>query len=198
MTYEMYRYIFLGALIACGVFFIIAVILFFTLNIPKVISDLTGRTARKAIENIRMQNEQSGDKSYQSSAVNLERGKLTDKISQSGRLVPRGATPFGTGMITQKISTAELEQPAGETEVLTPAAETTLLSPAGETEVLAAPMAGETEVLSPAFESAAGETAVLSSAAEPAAAQPETPVFTAQPFTVEYEITFVHSGEVIA
>lgn len=62
MSYEMYRYIFLGALIACGIFFVIAVILFFTLNIPKVISDLTGRTARKAIENIRMQNEQSGDR----------------------------------------------------------------------------------------------------------------------------------------
>ena len=71
MTYEMYRYIFLGGLIACGVFFVIAVLLFFTLRIPKVISDLTGRTARKAIENIRIQNEQSGDKAYQTTAVNL-------------------------------------------------------------------------------------------------------------------------------
>lgn len=164
MSYEMYRYIFLGALIACGIFFVVAVILFFTLNIPKVISDLTGRTARKAIENIRMQNEQSGDKTYQSSAVNLERGKLTDKISQSGRLMPRDATPFGTGVITEKISTMELEQPAGETDVLTPVA--------GETDVLA-PAAGETEVLAPT----------------------EQPV---QAFTVEYEITFIHTSEVIA
>lgn len=164
MSYEMYRYIFLGALIACGIFFVIAVILFFTLKIPKVISDLTGRTARKAIENIRMQNEQSGDKTYQSSAVNLERGKLTDKISQSGRLMPRDATPFGTGVITEKISTMELEQPAGETDVLAPAA--------GETDVLA-PAAGETEVLAPV----------------------EQPV---QAFTVEYEITFIHTSEVIA
>ena len=164
MSYEMYRYIFLGALIACGIFFVIAVILFFTLKIPKVISDLTGRTARKAIENIRMQNEQSGDKTYQSSAVNLERGKLTDKISQSGRLMPRDATPVGTGVITEKISTMELEQPAGETDVLAPAA--------GETDVLA-PAAGETEVLAPV----------------------EQPV---QAFTVEYEITFIHTSEVIA
>ena len=117
MTYETYRYIFLGALIACGIFFVIAVVLFFTLKIPKVISDLTGRTARKAIENIRMQNEQSGNKTYQSSPVNLERGKLTDKISQSGRLLQREATPFGTGVITEKISTMELE-PVGETELL--------------------------------------------------------------------------------
>lgn len=174
MSYEMYRYIFLGALIACGVFFVIAVILFFTLKIPKVISDLTGRTARKAIENIRMQNEQSGDKTYQSSVVNLERGKITDKISQSGRLMPRDATPFGTGVITEKISTMELEQPAGETEVLDQLV--------GETDVLA-PVAGETDVLAPA----AGETELL--------APTEQPV---QVFTIEYEITFIHTSEVIA
>lgn len=173
MSYEMYSYIFLGALIACGIFFVIAVILFFTLNIPKVISDLTGRTARKAIENIRMQNEQSGDKTYQSSAVNLERGKLTDKISRSGRLMPRDATPFGTGVITEKISTMELEQPVGETDVLDQSV--------GETDVLA-PMVGETDVLTPVF----GETEVL--------APVEQPV---QAFTVEYEITFIHTSEVI-
>lgn len=174
MSYEMYRYIFFGALIACGVFFVIAVILFFTLKIPKVISDLTGRTARKAIESIRMQNEQSGDKTYQSSAVNLERGKLTDKISQSGRLMPRDATPFGTGVITEKISTMELEQPAGETDVLD--------QPVGETDVLA-PVAGETEVLA----AVVGETEVLTPMEAPA-----------QAFTVEYEITFIHTTEVIA
>lgn len=174
MSYEMYRYIFLGGLIACGVFFVIATILFFVFKIPKVISDLTGRTARKAIENIRMHNELTGDKTYQSSAVNLERGKLTDKISQSGRLMPRDATPFGTGVITEKISTMEFEQPAGETDVLAqPAGETDVLTPAaGETDVLA-PVAGETEVLAPA----------------------EQPV---QAFTVEYEITFIHTSEVIA
>ncbi len=172
MTYEVYRYIFLGALIACGIFFLLAVVLFFTLKIPKVISDLTGRTARKAIENIRMQNEQSGDKSYQSSAVNLERGKLTDKISNSGRIVPRESTPFGTGVITEKISTAKLDA-AEETTVLSATEETTVLSaPAGETDVLA-PTFGETEVLAPA----------------------EQPV---QTFTIEYEITFVHTSEVIA
>ena len=171
MSYEMYRYIFLGALAGCGLFFIVSVILFFALNIPKVISDLSGRTARKAIERIRMQNEQSGDKTYQSSAVNLERGKLTDKISKSGRLVPREATPFGTGVITEKISTMKLA-PAGETDVLEVSEETSVLTaPAGETDVLTS-VAGETEVL----------TAV------------QQPV---QAFCVEYEITFIHTNEVI-
>lgn len=166
MTYEMYRYIFLGALIACGVFFVISIVLFFTLRIPKVISDLSGRTARKAIESIRLQNEQSGDKTYQSSAVNLQRGKLTDKISQSGRLVPRDATPFGTGVITEKISTQNLsvEEPAGETSVLTVSDETSVL------------------------DSGIGETAVLD------ASELQAP----QEFTIEFEITFIHTDEVIA
>ena len=42
MTYEMYRYVFLGAAVACGIFFAISAVLFFVLRIPKVISDLTG------------------------------------------------------------------------------------------------------------------------------------------------------------
>ena len=187
MSYEIYRYIFLGALIACGVFLAITVTLFFTLKIPKVISDLSGRTARKAIENIRQQNELSGEKTYQSSAVNKERGKLTDKISKSGRLVPREATPFGTGVITEKISTQKLDT-AGETDVLYTADETSVLSaPADETTVLSAP-ADETTVLS----APAGETAVLSATQQPPAEQ------TGGAFTVEYEITFIHTNEVIA
>lgn len=172
MTYEMYRYIFLGALIACGIFFAVAVVLFFTLRIPQVISDLTGRSARKGIEMIRRQNEKSGDKTYQSSAVNLQRGKLTDKISQSGRLLPRAATPFGTGAITERIPTQQLE-PIGETAALDTVGETTALpSDVGETDVLSR-MAGETEVLTPA----------------------ERPI---PIFAVEYEITFIHTNEVIA
>ena len=187
MTYEIYRYIFIGGLIACGLFFVLAVILFFTLRIPEVVNHLTGRTQRKAIERIRTQNEQSGDKSYRSSAVNLERGKVTDKISKSGRLIPKDPTPFGTGAITQKISTAELVAGA-ETDVLTVSEETSVLSaPASETTVLGNASAGETAVLGNA---SAGETAVLA----PSGQTMET---TSQVFTVEFEITYIHTSEVI-
>ena len=165
MTYEMYRYIFLGGLIACVIFFAIAVILFFVFRIPKIVSDLSGRTARKAIENIRLQNEQSGDKTYKSSAVNMERGKLTDKISQSGRLISRNPTPFGTGVITEKLSTGHLatEAPAGETTLIAVTDETALLdSDIGMTVALGTPETGAS-----------------------------------QKFTVEFEITYIHTNEVI-
>ena len=53
MTYEIYRYIFIGAAILCGIMAIVSIALFFLLKIPRVIGDLTGSTARKAIEKIK-------------------------------------------------------------------------------------------------------------------------------------------------
>lgn len=59
MTYEVYRYISTGTMIAAIVFFIISLILFFAFRIPKVIGELSGRTARKAIQSLRQKTEQS-------------------------------------------------------------------------------------------------------------------------------------------
>ncbi len=87
-----------------------------------MIGDVTGSTARKAVKNIRDHNISSGDKAYQSSPVNLARGKVTDKISQSGQLI-RKAEPVGTIFHTTKISTQEIVA-ENETTVLD---ETTVL-----------------------------------------------------------------------
>lgn len=175
MTYEMYRYLSLGAAIACGVMVVVSVILFFTLQIPKVIGDLTGRTARKAIEDIRKQNEQSGDKVYRSSSVNLRRGKLTDKISPSGRIEARHTTPFGTGVITEKISTQQL--PVAEDS-----SDTAILDEGNETTVLTqVPDAVPVPVI-------CTETTVLRQWEEE----------NDHSFVIEYEITFIHTTEVIS
>lgn len=134
MTYEEYRYVFIGAAILCIVMLIVSVILFIVLRIPKVIGDLSGATARKAINYIREQNEKTGEKAYKSSAVNIERGRLTDKISQSGRLIKRGNSS-GLGMLTEKISTQPLSD---ETTVLDNGIsdETTVLSVRGREEMI--------------------------------------------------------------
>lgn len=176
MTYEMYRYVFLGGAALAGIMLIVSVILFFAFRIPRVISDLSGRTARRAIEDIRRQNEQSGDKTYKSSPVNMQRGKLTDKISRSGRLIKREETPFGTGVVTEKISTQEL--PPQETSLLAPESETTVLDQGNDTTVLNQAAYGETSVLQPEVMAAAQDAE--------------------QPFVIEYEITFIHTNEVIA
>ena len=59
--------------IAAGVCLALTVILWFAFRIPNVIGDLSGRNARKSIERMRKSNENTGRKSYRSSAVNAAR-----------------------------------------------------------------------------------------------------------------------------
>lgn len=56
MSYDMYRYIFIGGLALSAVMLITTVILFFLLNIKAAVGDITGSSKRKAIENIRNKN----------------------------------------------------------------------------------------------------------------------------------------------
>lgn len=170
MSYEIYRYIFYGGAILAAVMLAVTVLLFFVYKIPTVIGDLTGANARKAIENIRNQNENSGDKLYKTSQVNRERGKLTDKISPSGSLIRDPSGILGGGaMATEKISTQELPQ----------VDETTVLE-SNETTVL---VTNETTVLD---NTGVGETTLLDAVDAPVT------------FQIEYEITFIHTNEVIA
>ena len=103
------------AFIVAVVFLLIAVFLFFKFQIITIISDLTGRTARRSIAQIRENNIRSGEKPYRSSAVNISRGKLTEPI------------PEEVGTTTEKLTgaSAPLEN-----------AGTTLLREDGTTELL--------------------------------------------------------------
>lgn len=68
------------AFIVAGVCFVIAIVLFFVFGIPSVIGDLSGRTAKKSIKRMRLNNENSGNKSFRPSETNASRGKLTTTI----------------------------------------------------------------------------------------------------------------------
>ncbi len=182
MTYEIYRYISLGGAILAGIMLVVSIVVFFLLKIPGVIGDLTGITARKAIENIRNQNESSGDKESMTSLVNRERGRLTDKISASGRLI-RYATHSLRGDIgTAKIGTQRLNN-QGTSEATT---------------VLSGELGGssETTVLSGELGNTS-ETTVLDSNEFVS----ETTVLDIQDyseaFVIEREITYIHTDEVI-
>ena len=125
MSYDTYRLIFIGAAIACGVMFLVSVTLFFVFKIPNIIGNLTGRNAKKAIEDIKRQNE-----SY----------AYSDKANALN----------GKKKITEKISTARLDN-IGETTVLgyNGEDETTVLGNSGtdETTVLGNNGTDETTVL---------------------------------------------------
>jgi Sec-independent protein translocase protein TatA len=66
--------------VAATIFLIVAVIFWFVFKIPTVIGDLSGRNARKSIEQMRRSNEQSGAKSYKTGKKNEGRGKLTSTM----------------------------------------------------------------------------------------------------------------------
>lgn len=190
MTYEVYRYIFIGGAILAAILFIISVILFIVLKIPSVIGDLSGATARKAIEDIRNQNENTGEKVYKSSLVNRERGKLTDKISPSGNLIKNPSGGIWGAMTTEKISTQKLSEDAANETTVLGSNETTVLGGGNETTVLGG---NETTVLN------GGETTLLDSMP----AMNETSLLSPSMisggiFEIEYEITFIHTTEVIA
>lgn len=196
MTYEIYRYIFIGAAILCGIMFVVSVLLFILLKVPKLISDLSGRTAKKAIKSIREQNAASGNKAYKASAVNEARGKVTDKITPSGK-VHKSGTTMGFGVNTAKIATQQLMQDgqSNETTVLDAGETSVLEAPVAETSVLTGVGAGETSVLT---EVGAMETSVLSEV-DPGATSVLEPEYASvdNMFAVEFEITYIHTNEII-
>lgn len=176
MTYEMYRLVFIIAAVLCAVMFMVSAFLFFALRIRDVIGDLNGSNARKAIEEIRSRNEQSGEKVYKSSAVNKKRGALTDKISPSGRLERQSESAPYSSAQTEKIATSKLM--SDETTLLSAAnnsgqATEVLPSQTGETTVLGAGSVGETVLLSEIVSEVSGEAS----------------------FGVEFDITYIHSSE---
>lgn len=70
-------------LLLSAVFLLLAVFFFILFNIPSVISDLSGRTAKKSITKLRAANEKSASKFYGPSDHNRKRGKLTETIVQT-------------------------------------------------------------------------------------------------------------------
>ncbi|SHO52813.1 hypothetical protein [Anaerocolumna xylanovorans] len=114
MTYEIYRNIYIIGEILAGIFLAGTVVLFFVFRIPKIIGDLTGRNAKKAIYGIRMKNR----------TTSLKKHEITMEIKRKNQNV-----------ITE---TLKMDNGAGEeTAVLLPSGEETMvLSPAEDTVLL--------------------------------------------------------------
>ena len=153
--------------ILAGVFLLISIAIFFLFDIHRVIGDISGATARKAIENIRQQNEETGDKAYKPSRVNMERGKVTDKISKTGN-IQKQSNPLFVATGTSELKDSDIDLGAYQA---TPA-ETTVLDSAVETN---------------SFDNqyASAETTVLSNNSQMVT------------FSVDYEIGFCGSSEII-
>lgn len=206
MTYEQYRMLFYIFLALSLLSLLVAVILFFKFRIVSVVGDLSGSKARKEIENIRQQNASGGNKAFNSSVTNVNRGKITDRISLSGKVQSKSSKLGGMAMGTSKIqqplnspaqTVLDRNQLSEETTVLTGQTDS------NETTVLAGQVNNETTVLTEQTNN--NETTVLGSASHTG----QLPVGSAETTVLGYEannnkkakivieedITFVHSNE---
>lgn len=181
-TYEIYRYVFLGGAILAGIMLAVSVFVFFKLKIADVIGYFTGANKRKAVEQIKLNNENAEDKINRTGRLTRDRRKMTDKISPSGKIIKNPSHSLFSGMETEKIGTEHLQpqntknQTMGHTEKLAGRNETVVLTEeTGST--------AQTTLLS--NENGANETTVLN-------AQPAS-----NTFVIEYEITYIHTNEVI-
>ena len=86
---SVYEICFIGGLILAIIFLITTIILFIVLGIPKVISDLSGRSAKKAIKERKQgkTSDSSVAKKEQAKYYNQSSGKITarDTVSQETR-----------------------------------------------------------------------------------------------------------------
>lgn len=188
-----------------GVALIAAVILFIKLNVPSIIGDLTGRTVAREIKAMREINKSSGDKRFRSSAVNVGRGTLTEKvadeaghikaIAHTSKRLDKTSGPLNEKKRTKSKSLTSLENdsnivsqiPQNSTDVLRNSVTEGLRSEA--TEVLSDTV---TEVLSKETEVLSRNTTVLSSE-EQYVEKDTKPI----EFRIVRDIVVTHSDEVI-
>ena len=197
MTYENYNLIFIVGAILCGVMLLVSVLLFVLLKIPQVINELSGKTARKAIENIRQKNQAGGEKAYKSSTAKIGRIKVEDKMTPSGRIAQK-KSHMGHPVETAKISTERLQKEAAdECTAVLGGNETTVLG-GNETTVLGG---NETTVLGGNETTyGGGETTVLSGNETTVLGgdmQYMPPQMQNAAFVIEMDITYIHTNEVI-
>ncbi len=183
MSYDIFNYIAIGALVLSIVMLIATVLIFFLLNIRGAIGDITGSNKRKAIENIHNQ-----------SAVHDPHPRSASKVDYESKTT--SARLAHESMETAKIRTQDRYDSMEASET------TSLNTSSSETTVLSAAEASQTTVLSAAE---ASETTVLG-----AAEVPQTTVITSEipgpvlqynnayaDFVIEVDITHVHSQEVV-
>lgn len=109
MTVELLQNLSLAAYLAGGVFLGIAVLLFFVFHVPQIVGDLSGTTARRAIESIEQQN--SDGNGRKSRRPRRERESFSTERFRTGRLQPQkqasADTAPETTVLAQSVMTPE-------------------------------------------------------------------------------------------
>ncbi len=157
---NVYEICFYGGLILAILLLITAIVLFVVLKIPKAIGDLTGRTAKKAMRDMRDENKAPGSiaKKEQEKYYNMGSGKITAKETVSSGQDRKTSGNDSTELLGK---TMKKEKRFEQTDILRPGIRDYDEPDADETEIL-----GEeddtTDILqNQAFEGDDGATDVL-------------------------------------
>ena len=103
------------AFVASGCCLLLTILIWFRFRILSVINDLSGKTAKRAIAQIRENNLRTGNKAYHPGIVNLNRGPLTTPMPEVS------ATP------TEKLPDDQVGKPVPETILYQEAGKTQIL-----------------------------------------------------------------------
>lgn len=103
------------AFVAAGCCLLLTILIWFRFRILSVINDLSGKTAKRAIAQIRENNLRTGNKAYHPGIVNLNRGPLTTPMPEVS------ATP------TEKLPDDQIGKPVPETILYQEAGKTQIL-----------------------------------------------------------------------
>ena len=103
------------AFVAAGCCLLLTILIWFRFRILSVINDLSGKTAKRAIAQIRENNLRTGNKAYHPGIVNLNRGPLTTPMPEVS------ATP------TEKLPDDQVGKPVPETILYQKAVKTQIL-----------------------------------------------------------------------
>ena len=103
------------AFVAAGCCLLLTILIWFRFRILSVINDLSGKTAKRAIAQIRENNLRTGNKAYHPGIVNLNRGPLTTPMPEVS------ATPtekLPDDLVGKPVPETILYQEAGKTQIL--------------------------------------------------------------------------------
>ena len=130
---ETFNLISIISFIVALIFVVLAVVIWFVFKIPSVIGDLSGRTAKKSIENLHKYNDNPASIIYKPNSTNNSRAKLTDTMEQDKKKPDSKETHYETGLLHDN----KVEQYEGEeTGILLDDEATGMLSDANATELL--------------------------------------------------------------